>query len=284
MNARQIELVQLRPPRMAAFVLALDPQHDRSIAPYIRSSGMWEPAETQLCQRVLRSGMHAIDVGAHVGYYSVLFSRLVGVAGSVQAFEPEPDNFRLLQANLLLNDCRNVRAHAQALTQAHGREWLHLCADNPGDHRLADTPGRRRVEVDTIDLDSALGSAAVDFVKIDTQGAEPRVLAGMDATLRANRERLACMMEFAPGLLAQAGVLLDAYAAQLNALDARVYAISLQAQNLDLCRLHPLRQGLDTLAVVLAQQGEVDASCDVFVVFDDTAEQDWLARFHAGGS
>lgn len=276
---RQIELLQLRPPHMAAFVLALDPQNDRSIAPYMRGAGVWEPAETQLCRRVLRPGMHAVDVGAHVGYYSVLFSRLVGAAGSVQAFEPEPDNFRLLQANLLLNDCRNVCTHALALTQARGREWLHLCADNPGDHRLAATPARRRIEVDTLDLDTALAGAAVDFVKIDTQGAEPRVLAGMQATLRANRERLACMMEFAPGLLAQAGVSLDAWTAQLTALDARVYAISLQAQNLDLCRLAPLREGLGALAAVLARQGEVDASCDVFVVFGDAAERDWLARF-----
>jgi FkbM family methyltransferase len=279
MSARQIELLQLRPPRMAPFVLALDPQHDRSIAPHMRDSGMWEPAETQLCERVLRPGMRVIDVGAHVGYYSVLFSRCVGEAGSVDAFEPEPDNFRLLQANLLLNDCRNVRAHAQALTQARSREWLHLCADNPGDHRLAPTPGRRRVEVATLDMDSVLGGTPVDFVKIDTQGAEPRVLAGMDATLHANRDRLACMMEFAPGLLALAGVSLDAYVAQLTALDARVYGISLHAQNLDLCRLVPLRQGLDTLAAALARLGEVDASCDVFAVFGDAAERDWLARF-----
>ena len=217
---RRVELLQVRAPNVPSFVLALETQDDRSIAPHLRAHGVWEPAETALCQRLLRPGMRVVDAGAHAGYYSVLFSHLVGATGGVIAFEPEPANFRMLLANLLLNDCGNVEARPLALAEGRGAEFLHLCHDNPGDHRLAPVPGRARIRVETIDLDSALAGAPLDFIKIDTQGAEPRILAGMVNTISVNRERLGCLMEFAPGLLQLAGVSLDQYAAQLTALDA----------------------------------------------------------------
>ena len=279
---RRVELLQVRAPNVPAFVLALETQGDRSIAPHLRAHGVWEPAETALCQRLMRPGMRVVDAGAHAGYYSVLFSHLVGASGGVIAFEPEPANFRMLLANLLLNDCGNVEARPLALAQGRGAEFLHLCADNPGDHRLAPVPGRARIEVETIDLDSALAGAPLDFIKIDTQGAEPRTLAGMANTISVNRERLGCLMEFAPGLLQLAGVSLDQYAAQLAALDACVFAVSLRNHDLNLQRLVPLRAGLDMLVDLLAPLGEVDASCDVFAVFGAAAEAAWLARFQQG--
>lgn len=281
-SSRRIELMQVRAPNVPPFVLALETQSDRSIAPYLRSAAVWEPAETALCQRLLRPGMHVVDAGAHAGYYSVMFSHLVGETGSVLAFEPEPANYRLLLANLLLNDCGNVQARPLALAEGRGSGFLHLCDDNPGDHRLAPAPGRRRIAVETIDLDAALNGTVLDFIKIDTQGAEPRILAGMAATISANRDRLGCLLEFAPGLLQLAGVSLDSYAAQLAALDARVFAISLRDHDLNLQRLIPLRAGMDMLVGRLAHFGEIDASCDVFAVFGDAAEKAWLARFREG--
>ncbi len=281
-SVRRLELLQVRAPNVPPYVLALETQADRSIAPHLRASAVWEPGETALCQRLLRPGMRVVDAGAHAGYYSVLFSHLVGAAGGVIAFEPEPTNYRLLLANLLLNDCGNVEARPLALAESRGAAFLHLCDDNPGDHRLAPTPGRRRVAIETVDLDTALDGAPLDFIKIDTQGAEPRILDGMSATLVANRGRLGCLMEFAPGLLQLAGVSLDRYAAQLAALDARVFAISLRNHDLNLQRLVPLRAGLDMLVGRLAHIGEVDASCDVFAVFGDAAENAWLARFREG--
>lgn len=279
---RRIELLQVRAPGVPPFVLALETQADRYIAPSLRTYGLWEAAETELCRCLLRPGMHVVDAGAHAGYYSVLFSHLVGAQGSVLAFEPEPANFRMLLANLLLNDCGNVEARPLALAEGRGAEFLHLCDDNPGDHRLAPVPGRARIEVETIDLDSALAGAPLDFIKIDTQGAEPRILAGMANTISVNRERLGCLMEFAPGLLQLAGVSLDQYAAQLAALDACVFAVSLRNHDLNLQRLVPLRAGLDMLVDLLAPLGEVDASCDVFAVFGAAAEAAWLARFQQG--
>lgn len=282
---RRVELFQIRAPNVPPFVLALETHADTIIAPHIRAYGLWEAAETALCQRMLRPGMRVVDAGAHAGYYSLMFSHLVGASGSVIAFEPEPANFRMLLANLLLNDCGNVQARPLALAQARGNEFLHLSADNGGDHRLAPIPGRTRVAVESIDLDTALGGAPLDFIKIDTQGAEPRILAGMAATLSANRDRLGCLMEFAPGLLELAGVSLDRYAAQLAEIDARLFALAPRDGALELRRLHALRDGLAALSAELKQtrSGQIDASCDVFAVFGDAAESAWLDRFREGG-
>ena len=281
---RRIELLQVRAPDVPPFVLALETQSDRIIAPHIRANAIWEAPETALCRRLLRAGMCAVDAGAHAGYYSVLFSHLVGASGSVLAFEPHPSNFRLLLANLLLNDCGNVRAQPLALAERGGSAWLHLSSDNAGDHRLAATPGRARVAVETIDLDTALDGTAVDFIKIDTQGAEPRILAGMSAMLRANRDRLGCLLEFAPGLQELAGTSVAQFAAQLGALDARVFAIAMDNGVLELRRLNVLHDGLANLAAELARtwNGQVDASCDVFAVFGEAAQTSWLTRFREG--
>src|SRR5262249_11715247 len=62
--------------------------------------GEWEPLATRVLSAVLSPGMVFVDVGAHVGLYSLIAGRIVGTTGKVLAFEPEPTNFRLLQRNI----------------------------------------------------------------------------------------------------------------------------------------------------------------------------------------
>ena len=278
--ASQLQLLPVRPPGAPPFVLAVECAGDRHFAPCLRHHALWEPAETLALLRMLQPGMTVVDVGAHVGYYSVLCAQRVGRAGRVIAFEPEAQNRRLLHANLLLNDCANVAVHASAIDAAAGSARLFLSDSNRGDHRLQAVAGRRSVAVDTVSLDAALAGLALDFVKIDTQGAEPRVLHGMAGLIASQRERLGMMLEFAPGLLSRAGVATDSFAAQLAALDARVYRVALQGRQVTLTRLDPLRAALALLAEELAARGEgEDASLDLFAWFSPAAEAAWLARF-----
>jgi len=278
--ASQLQLLPVRPPGAPPFVLAVECAGDRHFAPCLRHHALWEPAETLALLRMLQPGMTVVDVGAHVGYYSVLCAQRVGRAGRVIAFEPEAQNRRLLHANLLLNDCANVAVHASAVDAAAGSARLFLSDSNRGDHRLQAVAGRRSVAVDTVSLDAALAGLALDFVKIDTQGAEPRVLHGMAGLIASQRERLGMMLEFAPGLLSRAGVATDSFAAQLAALDARVYRVALQGRQVTLTRLDPLRAALALLAEELAARGEgEDASLDLFAWFSPAAEAAWLARF-----
>src|SRR5205823_8966527 len=81
-----------------------------TIQQYIYYFGVWEPHLTRWIVRRLVCGDAFIDVGANVGYYSLLASKLVGTSGSVVAIEASPATFKILQSNLALNQVRNVRA------------------------------------------------------------------------------------------------------------------------------------------------------------------------------
>jgi predicted O-methyltransferase YrrM len=81
---------------------------DHVITPVLQRYGMWEPGETRYLLSTLTAGQTFVDVGAHVGYFSVLAARRVGPAGSVIAIEPELRNLELLRRNLERNDCTNA--------------------------------------------------------------------------------------------------------------------------------------------------------------------------------
>lgn len=172
--------------------------NDNVISPALFLDGRWEPYESQLMSKVLRPGMTLVDVGAHVGYYSLLAAQAVGPTGLVVSFEPSPDNFALLTENIGLNGLsKTIRAENVALGARRGEASLYLSTYNTGDHRLYSTlpdddemfnagAHRRHTRVPVMPLDEYLsrqGIPRVDAVKIDVQGAEMGVLSGMKQTL-----------------------------------------------------------------------------------------------------
>src|SRR5437867_3185244 len=85
----------------------LDPT-DSVVSPTLRHFGVFEPFETQLVQQMVRPGDVVLDVGANIGYYTLIFAELVGEQGHVYAFEPDPRNFAFLAKNVHSNRYRNV--------------------------------------------------------------------------------------------------------------------------------------------------------------------------------
>jgi FkbM family methyltransferase len=173
-----------------------------------QTGGVYERADTSYVKSVLKPGQTFVDVGAHIGYYTTLAAGLVGLTGHVFAFEPEPANF----ANLALNTepyGNGVRLYACAVSERSGLETLHLSAANSGDHRLyASDPAKPRdtVRVQVIALDDVpeLASRAIDFLKIDSQGLETRVLRGARGII-GRSPNLKGIVEYAPWLLEYAG-------------------------------------------------------------------------------
>ncbi len=161
---------------------------DTIIRPYIEEHGIWAPEQTGLVRETLRPGMRFIDVGAHVGYFSVLAGKLVGPDGIVFAFEPHPRNFELLMANVWRNGLTNVLCFPWAVSDSFGFADLFEARGNSGDHRLyRDEEQRASLRVRTVSLDGLQAlRAPVDFVKIDVQGAEPAVIRGMEELLSAS--------------------------------------------------------------------------------------------------
>lgn len=201
---------------------------DRFIAPSLARLGCFEPFQTEVVVNAVRPGDVAVDVGAHVGYYTLLLAALVGPAGRVLAFEPDPDNFALLQRNVALNGYANVELFHAAVSDRAGAARLYRCADNAGDHRLFPTAGEPRpaVDVRVVALDDVFRDRAygVDVVKIDVQGSEGGVVDGMAGVL-ARSPRVTVLAEFWPAGLDRAGYGSARLLARLQDLGFRLYEV-----------------------------------------------------------
>jgi FkbM family methyltransferase len=168
---------------------------DEVITPMLRASGRWEPAESRWLRDRLRAGHTMVDVGANIGYFSALASRAVGPEGSVVAVEPEARNLRLLRHNLWRNGCDNVWVVPAAAVDRRGVQALRLSATNSGDHQVHPEARAGDVLVPSVALDDLLDGIPVDVVKIDTQGSDHLVVAGLERTLHAS-PRAVLLVEF----------------------------------------------------------------------------------------
>jgi FkbM family methyltransferase len=165
----------------------------------------YEPGTSEIVSRLTMPDAVAVDVGAHIGFYTLLLSQRVGGGGQVYAFEPETTNFQLLSRNVQLNHCTNVTLEDSAVSDAAGRASLYVNEHNRGDPRLAPlASGGRSVVVRTVALDNYFnGRRKPDIIKIDVQGAEWRVLAGMRNLLAAPAPIV--VIEWTPELIRSSG-------------------------------------------------------------------------------
>jgi FkbM family methyltransferase len=173
-------------------------QTDEIIEQYLYYFGVWEPEITDVVSTRLRPGDGFIDVGANVGYYSLLASALVGQHGTVVALEPAPVSFTALARNLKLNRARNVRALNVAASDRPGQiSLIHGPSTNRGLTRISPAvPTAELVDAQPL---SALVEpeefARVRLVKIDVEGAESEVIDGMLPLLEWARPDLEMIVE-----------------------------------------------------------------------------------------
>jgi len=159
---------------------------DRTDSLRLRRRPVYEAPETAIVRRELGPGQTFVDVGAHIGYYTVIASSLVGDAGTVFAMEPSPENFGVLVNNIRASGRSNVFAINKAASSKTGVTDLYLSPGNSGDNRLFPPgPPWQRVRVETVRLDDLFSAYAgrIDFIKCDTQGHELSVLRGAAETL-----------------------------------------------------------------------------------------------------
>jgi FkbM family methyltransferase len=158
---------------------------DCSVSDQLLIKGGYETFECQCLSHLIRPGDAVVDVGANIGFYTCLFARRAGSGGSVYAFEPDVSNFTLLQKNVVGGGHAHVRAYQAAVAGKSGESYLYLANDrNFGDHRSYDPGGRKKVPVQAVALDDFLNLDRVDFIKVDTQGAEVDVLRGAMGLLK----------------------------------------------------------------------------------------------------
>lgn len=175
---------------------------------YVYYFGTWEPAITTMVRSFDMKGRTFIDVGANHGWYSLVASRLVGPTGRVVAIEASPSVMPSLERNLQLNRCSNVRVLNTAAWKEDTELELYVGpADNIGatttNARLAEAakaPGETH-RVVAAPLSALLSSEEVRTaaaVKIDVEGAEAEVVAGMIDLLSQFPADVKILMELTP--------------------------------------------------------------------------------------
>jgi FkbM family methyltransferase len=182
---------------------------DLHVSRRIREEGIWEPYETSLLLQLLKPGHVFVDVGANIGYFSLLAASIVGEAGAVFAFEPDPQNFALLLASAEHNGLTHVvRAQQAGLAATDGDARLYLSEDNYGDHQIfASGAGRDSTPIHLLEGAAFLAPQMdrLDLLKVDTQGSEYGVIQGLMPLLKNLSNPARIIIELTPLSLRQCG-------------------------------------------------------------------------------
>lgn len=193
------------------FDLELKVRADDVIGRHLYKRGSHDPEITAFLQRhvEMQRGDVVFDVGANIGWYALVFERLAPDGVDIYAFEPEPENFSLLEENLARNRARKVHAIRKGVSDREEMRTLHLYPKgNRGRHSLLPINDGGAIEVPVIPLDTfwaarQLGCRVLRLLKIDVEGYEYFALKGAGAVLGRCRAVLA---EYAPGYMKKAGL------------------------------------------------------------------------------
>ncbi|MGC2530641.1 MAG: FkbM family methyltransferase [Candidatus Acidiferrum sp.] len=156
--------------------------------------GTWEPEVSLAAASAVKQGMTVIDVGAHIGYHTLLFAKCVGPSGRVFSFEPLPENFALLRKNVELNRLTQVRILNQAVFSRSGEITISVPDDQPnsGNGSACLDRGLQQFLVNAVSLDAFCEEFSIrpDLLKLDMEGAEYEALLGAARVIGRFRPKL----------------------------------------------------------------------------------------------
>ncbi len=174
---------------------------------YLLKNGFYEKAVTKFIQEFTDPEGDVLDIGANIGYYSIICAKRT--MGKVYAFEPEPNTFRRLQANIKLNKMDNIVPINCATSDYKGEIEFFVNSRNMGDHRCTKMTENLaeviKVKADRIENILSLEEFHnVRLIKIDVQGYEYKTFKGMEEYLK-KANNLKIISEFEPDMLITAG-------------------------------------------------------------------------------
>jgi FkbM family methyltransferase len=171
--------------------------------------GTHEPHLQSLLRREIQPGITVYDCGANIGYFSLIFAQLAGPAGKVFAFEPSPDSFVCLQESRQLNGFANlvpihkaVWNRSETVSFVQSETDVSLVSDYVSGCLDKAAPTQDVLNVDAVSLDEFIyeqGNPIPDFVKIDVEGSEGKVVEGARRLLSERRPTLLLEIHGAPG-------------------------------------------------------------------------------------
>lgn len=210
-------VIEIQGSKMYVNVFDPDPSMRRTFRAYAINK-VHEESTTALFRRIVKEGDVVVDLGANIGYFTLLAAKLVGKKGKVYAFEPEPRNYQYLKRNIQLNGYDNTVALQKAVADKPGTVKLFICPYDTGHHTIQKYDGiqayrpdfvngkKEFVEVEQVRLDAFLRgkTTKINVIKMDVEGAEMLALAGMEQLIRENKN-LIMLIEFFPLLIMEMG-------------------------------------------------------------------------------
>ena len=196
-------------------------------------AGSYESHTARLFKGAVRPGATVLDIGANVGYFSLIAARQAGMRGKVYAFEPGPDNFDILRRNIQMNELTNIEAVPKAVSDESGSATLSL-AETPDQHSLFSPPmvaTTARVTVQCITVDDFMKEHTVDVIKMDIEGNELRALDGMRKMIMRS-QALTMFVELNPSCLRQARAEPEELIGKLESLGFRLQVIDEESRSL----------------------------------------------------
>lgn len=205
------------------------PINDAHISRNIWYNGIWEAFETSIFQKLINNFDVFIDLGANIGWYSVIAKLGMKPGSEIHAFEPDPDNFDLLVCNTDGNNSIKITKNNCGVGDHAGAGRLFRSPVNLGDHQLYESAheSRESISVPLTTLDAYFGNRDLPamLVKMDTQGSEPRIVRGGNLVFSASKPLNAYLIEFWPHGIVNSGENFDAFIDRLETLPQRPYVL-----------------------------------------------------------
>ena len=176
---------------------------------YLSVNKDWGNYEKEILENNIQEGDVVLDIGANIGFYTLIMAKLVGEKGRVYAFEADPTNFNILKKNIQVNGYKNVVAINKAVLDCNKTIKFYIDEGNTAGNSLFKGDKQKYNEVDAIKLDDYFSKREkIDFVKIDIEGSKGRAIKGMTNLLDKNK-KIKIITEFYPKLLNGVGKEVD---------------------------------------------------------------------------
>lgn len=195
---------------------------------------VYESLQTELAKKEIKKGDVVLDIGANIGYFTLIFAKLVGENGKVFAFEPDPGNFSLLEKNVKINNYQNVTLIQKAVSNKTGKAKLYIWKNTLGP-KIYDSPDSHQyIEIESIRLDDYFKNynGKIDFIKMDIEGAEGGATQGMTSLLQQNKN-IKIISEFWPAGLEEFGVGPEEYLKLLIGQGFKLYNLNQQKKKIE---------------------------------------------------
>lgn len=170
--------------------------YDRGLPRDLIISGVREPLSTERMKDEINEGDVVVDIGANIGYYALLESRLVGEKGLVYAIEPVPGTIEVLKRNIALNGYSNIEVFQLAMGNKTGTAPIYVSDQCNVSSMTQVREAARTIEVEVTTLDEFLRNKRYpDLIRMDVEGYEHEIVKGMERLLGENKP-LKLFLEF----------------------------------------------------------------------------------------